>query len=151
MCLLSTNGRRCGRRDAVILIVIVDMVKYILLLKMKDTNDEVKYTVDLQTDHENNPEQFFKPGMREKIRAYLQTHSSYKINDINLNKIINTWIENIKEGYRDSTISLDLPLLIQSDINNLNEPGNQEMPTLISPDMSDVEPQIGALPPLIFT
>lgn len=127
------------------------MAKYTLLMKIKDSNDEVKYSLDLQPDQENTPEQFLNPGLREKIRSELQRQSSYRINDINFKKIINTWIQDIKEGYRDSTICLDLPLLIQSNIDKLNETGNQEVPALISPDISDVEPQIGALPPLIFS
>lgn len=127
------------------------MAKYTLIIRIKDSNDEIKYSLDLQPHHENTPEQFFNPGLREKIRADLQKQSSYRINDINITKIITTWIQDIKEGYRDSSISLNLPLLIQSNIENLNEPGNQELPALISPAISGVEPQIGALPPLIFS
>lgn len=127
------------------------MAKYTLLMKIKDSNDEIKYSLDLHPDQENTPEQFFNPGVREKIRSELQRESSYRINDIELKKIINTWIGDIKEGYRDSSICLDLPLLIQSNIDKLNETGNQEVPALISPDISDVEPQIGALPPVIFS
>lgn len=126
------------------------MVKYTFILKIKGSNSEVKYTLDLQPHHENNPDQFFNPELREKIRVDLQMQSSYRINDINLKELINIWIQDIKEGYRDSTIYLNLPLLIESNIDKLDERGNQELPTLISPDMTDVEPQIGALPPLSF-
>lgn len=127
-----------------------DMVKYTFILKIKGSNSEVKYTLDLQPHQENNPKQFFNPELCEKIRANLQTQSLYRINDINLKQIINIWIQDIKEGYRDSTISLNLPLLIESNLDKLDEQGNQEMPTLISPDVTDVEPKIGALPPLSF-
>ena len=139
----------CGMHPNV-LIGRLDMVKYTFILKSKGSNSEVKYTLDLQPLQENNPDQFFNSEVREKIRADLQMQSSHRINDINLKQIINIWIQDIKEGYRDSTIFLNLPLLIESNIDKLDERGNQELPTLISPDMTDVEPQIGALPPLSF-
>ena len=139
----------CGMHSTV-LIGRLDMVKYTFILKIKASNSEVKYTLDLQPHQENNPEQFFNLELCEKIRASLQMQSLYRINDIDLKQLINIWIQDIKEGYRDSTICLNLPLLIESNLDKLAERGNQELPTLISPDMTDVEPQIGALPPLIF-
>ena len=143
---ISSN---CGINSNV-LIGRLDMVKYTFILKIKGFNSEVKYILDLQPLQENNPEQFFNPELCEKIRANLQMQSLYRINDIDLKQLINIWIQDIKEGYRDSTIILNLPLLIESNIDKLDEQGNQELPTLISPQMTDVEPQIGALPPLSF-
>ena len=61
---------------------------------------------------------------------------------------MNTWIEDIKEGYRESSIVLDLPLLIESDIGQLNDQGYQEIPSLMSPEISEIEPSFGMLPPL---
>ena len=127
------------------------MAKYTFSLKLKESNDEFKYSVDLQPQYENQPEHFFNSQVREKIGSELQKQSACSINEANLTKIINTWMRDIKEGYRNSNLTLDLPLLIQAGIANLNELGNQEIPSLITPDLSNVEFQIGALPPLIFT
>ncbi|MDJ0617949.1 MAG: hypothetical protein QNJ63_14595 [Calothrix sp. MO_192.B10] len=127
------------------------MVKYMFSLKVKDSNDEYTYDLDLNPNQENNPEQIFTPEKRENIRIKLQNQSLCAIKDSHLNQIINTWIQDIKEGYRESTLTLNLRLLVESITENLNEPGNQENPTLVNPDLSDMEPQLGMLPPLNFS
>lgn len=127
------------------------MVNYTLGLKLKNSNEEYKYALLLTPQQENNPEQIFALDIRESMRKNLQMQSSCKINDFHLNQMIKTWIEDIKEGYRDSTITLDLPLLIAENISRLNETGNQEIPALIHPDLSSIEPCFGMLPPLIFS
>jgi hypothetical protein len=126
------------------------MVNYVFELKVKGSNDHYRYDLDLTINQENNPEQVFTTEIRESLRKNLQEQSLCTINDNHLNQIITTWMQDIKEGYRDSTISLDLPLIIESNINQLNDQGNQENPALISPSWSDIEPQLGMMPPLNF-
>lgn len=126
------------------------MTKYTLTLKNKDSQDEYKYALDLNSAQENNPEQIFKLEIRESIRNTLQKQSSCKISDAHLNRMITNWTQDIKEGYRDSLIQLDLPSLLMANIANLQEAGNQEIPALIEPNISDIEPCGGMLPPLIF-
>ncbi len=65
-----------------------------------------------------------------------------------MRRIVATWIEDIKKGYRHSELTLDLPLMSERDMDNLQESGNQEIPDIIAPDLSEVEPETGALPPL---
>ncbi|NEQ38293.1 MAG: hypothetical protein F6K40_19310 [Okeania sp. SIO3I5] len=126
------------------------MVQYSLSLTNKNTNQQYRYTVDLEENYENNPLIFFTPLICQKIRDELETKSGHQINDSHLQIIIKTWIQDIKEGYRDSSIILDLVKLNHQNIHNLTESGNQEIPSLIYPDLSDIEPKIGALPPLDF-
>ena len=127
------------------------MTKYTLTLKLKDSQDEYKYAIDLSAVQEDNPEKLFKVEIRENIRSNLQKQSSCKITDTHLNQMITQWIQDIKEGYRDSLIKLDLPSLLLASIANLRETGNQEIPALIEPDISEIEPCTGMLPPLIFS
>lgn len=127
------------------------MTKYTLVLKIKDSQDEYKYALDLNSAQENNPEQIFKLEIRESIRNNLQKQSSCKISDSHLNRMVTNWIQDIKEGYRDSLIGLDLPSLLMANIANLQESGNQEIPALIEPNLSEIEPSVGMLPPLIFS
>jgi hypothetical protein len=126
------------------------MVKYAFVLKLKDSPDEYKYILDLQPNQENNPEKLLNSEIREHIRDSLQKQSSCKIDDFTLNRILRTWTQDIKEGYRDSSLTLDLPSFMDSQILLLNDSGNQDIPTLIKPDLSGIEPKIGALPPLVF-
>lgn len=127
------------------------MVRYKLVLTLKDTNERIEYTRNLNQNQENNPRLFFSPEVCEELRNYLQNQSQRRINETNLNYIVNTWIKDIQQGYRDTTIpSLTLPLLSGANIEDLSEAGNQTLPTLITPDLSGIEPQIGALPSLIF-
>ena len=59
-----------------------------------------------------------------------------------------TWIEDIREGYRESTMTLDLPWQGESNVEQINEQGNQDFPYMINPELSGIEPRSGMLPPL---
>lgn len=129
------------------------MVKYSFNLKIKDSsiNESYSYILNLTPDRENNPVDIFNHEIKQSIRKTLQTKSSCKISDRNLALMINTWIQDIREGYRETYLTLALPLLIEANIDRLNESGNQELPEIIEPDVTEIEPQLGAFPPLIFT
>ena len=127
------------------------MVKYSITITNKKINHQYRYTIDLEQNHENHPTSFFTPIVSNQIRNELQSQNNCQINDMHLQIIIKTWIQDIKEGYRDSNIVLDLPVINNRKNQQLTEPGNQEIPSLIYPDLSDVEPKIGALPPLDFS
>jgi hypothetical protein len=130
------------------------MIKYTLALKVKDSpnpNEEYQYSLSLNLHQENNPDKIFTSEIRESMRTNLQNQSECEINDIHLNQIIKTWVEGIKEGYRiTTTLPLDLRPLIASKIDNLKETGNQEMPNPIPPELGDIAPIWGMLPPLNF-
>lgn len=127
------------------------MTKYTLILKTKDSQDEYKYALNLNLAQESNPEQVFNLEIRESLRNNLQKQSLCKINDTYLNRAIANWIQDIKEGYRDSSITLDLPSLLATNLSSLQEVGNQEISALIEPSTSDIEPCGGMLPPLLFS
>ncbi|OCR02609.1 hypothetical protein BCD67_17890 [Oscillatoriales cyanobacterium USR001] len=129
------------------------MIKYTIALKLKDSqnpNEVYQYTLSLTSHQENNPEQIFTSEIRESMRKNLQSQSESEINDRHLNQMIKTWVQDIKEGYRVSNITLDLRPLIASKIDNLKETGNQEMPNPIPPELGDIAPIWGMLPPLNF-
>lgn len=127
------------------------MVKYSFYLKVKASGNEHYYSLNLDSNQENVPEKVFTYQVRENIRLNLQNQSLCAIKDNHINQIVNTWIQDIREGYRDSTLTLNLRLLIESGIEQLNEQGNQEFPALVNPDLSDIEPTFGMLPPLVFS
>ncbi|NEP36716.1 MULTISPECIES: hypothetical protein [unclassified Moorena] len=122
------------------------MVNYTFILHINNIEDEYSYAINLDKSQEDNPDLFFTKSEREKLRNWFQEQSLYKINDDNLNKIIETWIKDIEEGFRDSSITMALPLLISQ----MKEAGNQEIPHPIYPDLSGIEPISGMLPPLNF-
>ncbi|EGJ32560.1 MULTISPECIES: hypothetical protein [Moorena] len=122
------------------------MVNYTFILHINNIEDEYSYAINLDKSQEDNPDLFFPKSEREKLRNWFQEQSLYKINDDNLNKIIETWIKDIEEGFRDSSITMALPLLISQ----MKEAGNQEIPHPIYPDLSGIEPISGMLPPLNF-
>jgi hypothetical protein len=128
-------------------------IKYTIALKVKDCpnpNEKYQYSLSLNPHQENNPDKIFTLEIRQNMRTNLQNQSESEINDNHLSLIIKTWIQDIKEGYRLSTITLDLRPLIASKIDQLQEAGNQEMPTPIYPDLSEIAPCWGMLPPLNF-
>lgn len=126
------------------------MVRYVFNLKVKDSQNTCSYALDITANQENNPERIFTLEAREILRSDLQRQSLCKIDDNHLSRIIKTWVQDIKEGYRNSSINLDLPLLIASNLANLQEAGYQELPSLLPPNLLDIEPCLGMLPPLNF-
>lgn len=126
------------------------MVQYTFKLRIKGSYEEYKYTLSLNPQQEDNPEQIFDKEIRDRLRENLQRQSACEIKENHLNQIIKTWIEDISEGYRDSTITLDLRLLAATNLDKLQETGNHNLPALIIPDLLDVEPRFGMLPPLNF-
>jgi glycyl-tRNA synthetase (class II) len=124
------------------------MVQYTLELKIKKENHKHFYKLDLTEDQEDNPGIIFHQEIRESMRSKLQENSSYAIKNKHLDQMINYWIEDIAQGYRSTTIELDLPLLIEDKLVQLNDQGNQEKPEILPPDLSIIEPSFGVLPPL---
>ncbi len=125
------------------------MVKYEFFL----TVDKLSHIqeIDLNPDEEDDPELFFKkPEHRQNIKDQLQKKSNSRINEKVLDKIIATWTKDIQVGYRDSRLTLELPLLAASDLDKIEEHGNQDQPTLIEPNLEGIEPVMMVLPPLDF-
>ncbi|MBV5262084.1 hypothetical protein FLX56_27185 [Synechococcus moorigangaii CMS01] len=124
------------------------MVVYKFNLQIQGSNEAHSYARDLQSIEEDNPEQVFTKEVRESMRNDLQKQSLCGIKDYHLDQMIETWIADIKEGYRNSSIVLNLPLLVDSNLDQINEPGYQDLPQLVQPDLTGIEPCFGALPPL---
>ena len=126
------------------------MVKYSFTLVIKGSQDKYGYTVDLNQSGENRPEGFFTQDVCQTMRMELQRQSLCRIDNNALNRIVKTWIQDIKEGYRSSSLTLELLPLSESNIEELSDCGNQEIPPIIYPDISQIEPVGGALPLLNF-
>ena len=130
------------------------MVEYSLELIISNANstaNSFKYCVNLTPQEEDHPEQKFNSQFCQEVRSDLQQQSSCKINQANLNKIIRLWLADIKEGYRKTSLTMDLPTLIGENLESIYDSGNQQLPQLISPNLSSIEPRIGELPKLNFS
>jgi hypothetical protein len=124
------------------------MITYKFFLNLRDPPERYSFLLELTPVQEDNPEGIFTVSVRQAIQKKFQEDSSCAVRDNHLNQIINAWIEDIREGYRESSITLDLPLLIDCNIELIEETGNQELPSLFPPDLADIEPMMGVLPPL---
>ena len=125
------------------------MVQYTLELHTQDSPPKgYTHSIDLTQPLEDNPEQYFTFEVRQTIQSYLQKESSYAIREHHLNQIIDTWIEDIQEGYRSTRITLDLPLLFETNVVHLQDKGHQDYPLLFPPDLQGIEPIEGMLPSL---
>lgn len=128
------------------------MVQYKLYLSATSQPDsKVSYDLNLSENLENNPEGIFNSAFRQKMRSQLQQQTACAISNTNLEKIVRIWIEDIREGYRETRLTLDLPALEFEEIQKLKDTGDRRIPDLFPPDFSQIEPQGGALPPLDFT
>lgn len=126
------------------------MIQYSFFLTVLGVSETFTYRLQLKPDEEDYPEKAFTLARCQQIREKLEIESACEIDDNSLARIVKTWIKDIREGYRESSITLDLPSLLESQIMDLQDDGNQEIPALFPPDLSEIEPQHGAFPPLIF-
>lgn len=150
------------------------MVKYtykLFITAQKSSLFLSEYAIDLTEEEENNPHNKLWEE-RQRIREALQQKTNIWLDDESLEIIIKTWTQDIKEGYRDTNLSLDLPIITQAvdylegssyqqphevilpninhDISELIPPYINKVPELVPPDIRDIEPTIGVLPPLDF-
>ncbi len=124
------------------------MVKYIFELKVEENQKPCQYALDLKLNQENSPESIFTEEIKTSLKNSLEKQSSCKINGGHLNQIIKTWSQEIKQGFRTTQMTLNLPLAILENLNQLQEKGYQDKPELIEPPWSEIEPTEGILPPL---
>jgi hypothetical protein len=107
-----------------------------------------QYPLDLHPHYEDNPQEIFTPEIRQELQDTLQQQSLCAIREHHLNQIINAWIEDIQEGYRNTSIRLNLPSLFETNLENFQDNGNQEFPDLFDPELTGIEPTFGMLPSL---
>ncbi|MFW6296430.1 MAG: hypothetical protein ACOC04_04495 [Halothece sp.] len=127
------------------------MVQYALILQIPETQKTYRYTLDLTRSQENNPETIFTDEIKKSMQQFFEKNSQCEVNHVNLKKMIRRWQEDIAEGYKTTQISLNLPSLFISSLKELDDEGNQEIPALVPPDLTEIEPTGGALPDLIFS
>jgi hypothetical protein len=124
------------------------MVAYKFSLNLRDPPEIYSFFLELTRAQEDNPTSIFTNEVRKAIQRKFQEESSCAVKDRHLNLIINTWIEDIQAGYRESSIALDIPLLMDGNIELIEETGNQDLPSLFPADLGGIEPTQGVLPPL---
>lgn len=125
------------------------MVKYTITIKEKEDNKQYSYSLELNENQENNPQVIFSPEITISMQKQLEAKSMATFTDYQLQQIINTWIEDIKEGYRNTIISLKLKSVLDEGLKLLTDIGNQDIPDLIEPDLENIEPIGGVLPPIL--
>jgi hypothetical protein len=124
------------------------MVKYTVTIKSKEDNQVYSYSLELNQNQEDNPQIIFTPEITSSMKKQLEGKSLAIINDYQLQQIINGWIEDIKEGYRNTIISLKLKSTLDESLKLLTDKGYQEIPDFIEPDLQNIEPIGGILPPI---
>ena len=124
------------------------MVKYIFELRVEGERVPYQYGLDLKLEQENYPEAIFTEEITKSMKNSLEKQSSCKINVRQLNQIINTWQQDIKQGYRTTQMTLKLSSAILENLNQLQDKGYQDKPQLIEPPWHQIQPNEGLLPPL---
>lgn len=137
-------------------------LKYELSLSIKGTSaPEYQCEMMLDEAEESNKAQLERRFQqeREKIRETLQRHVDRYVkpprgvgNDF-LTDVLQAWMREIREGQFTTTITRDLPVMTNDEIDKLEDDGYRILPEdleFIPPDINDIEPTIGVLPPLNF-
>lgn len=125
------------------------MVKYTIIIKEKEDNKQYSYSLELNENQEDNPQVIFSPEITISMQKQLEAKSMATFTDYQLQQIINAWIEDIKEGYRNTIISLKLKSVLDEGLKLLTDIGNQDIPDLSEPDLENIEPIGGVLPPIL--
>jgi hypothetical protein len=127
-----------------------NMVKYTLRLKIKDADEEHDYELNLGVAERDNPATIFTMQKRQDMRRVLEQKSECKVSDRHLDQIVVNWLLDIQEDYRETYMVLELPSLLLGNISNLQEQGCQTIPEMLPPNIKDIEPTFGMMPPLNF-
>lgn len=127
------------------------MVTYTFILTLEDTKQTYEYSQKLSQKQENAPESLRNSEMMDNIRRFFEEESDRQLNQKNLEKILTAWINDIKEGYRTTSMTLQLPSLKDQKLRRFKDSGNQTLPQLIEPDTKQIHPHKGSFPPLTFS
>lgn len=86
------------------------MPQYTLTITIPNAgNRKVDYTLNLIDNHEIYPEDFFRLKENcDHLSQTIQQQSARKLDDNQIKRIISEWIRDIKQGYRNTDIILDL-------------------------------------------
>lgn len=125
------------------------MVKYTITIINKEDNQNYSYSLQLNQNQEDNPQIIFSPEITISMQKQLETKSMTTFTEYQLQQIINAWIEDIKEGYRNTIITLKLKSILDENLKLLTDLGNQDIPDFIEPDLENIEPVGGVLPPIL--
>ncbi|MBR8831735.1 MAG: hypothetical protein N5P05_002671 [Chroococcopsis gigantea SAG 12.99] len=129
------------------------MASYVLKIfldNQKQNNTSYNVVRQLSGVHEDNPELFFTKQTREEIRGEIQDKTSCFVNDTALISIINSWLENIRLGYRITSLNVSLTSMAESKLALLKDNGNLEIPELLAPVLEEIKPPVEILLPLEY-
>lgn len=118
------------------------MPEYTLIVKIPNAgNKEISYSVKLTGSYEDYPEDYFLlENSRSNICQALQTQSGRKLESQQLKWLINEWVHNIKEGRRNTNLSLELSEDISS-TSSQARPAAPFTPTLLENSAYIPQPQ----------
>jgi hypothetical protein len=133
-------------------------VTYSLFLTIRGISQVCKCEINLAKEEECDATKLKQKldQERESIGATLQQQADRylqpprRISSEFLDKLFKDWAREIGEGQFETMLTRDLPVMTNSDLDKLEENGYKEIPQFIPPDISDIEPIIGVLPPLDF-
>lgn len=87
-------------------------------------NKEISHQIQLTETYETYPEDYFIiPNNQTQLQNIIETKTARKVDKIKLQQIINTWLQDIREGLHRTTIRTELPLdiLPNQPIQNITE------------------------------
>lgn len=130
------------------------MVRYTFELKLQNdptAAERFTYSMDLNPSQEDNVNAFFSPEILESMRRALQNQSACRISPASLSKMIQVWKKDIREGYRLSSMTLNLESIAEEQVYAIQDEFDRTKPEILPLEALAIEPQVGALPPLIFS
>jgi hypothetical protein len=105
------------------------MPEYTVLVIIPNSgNKEIAYSLEFTGTHEDYPEDYFAvEEHRSRLRNSLQEKTAMGVNDTKIDQLINTWIQDIKQGLHRTTIRLEMTteLTINDKPNIVNNTSNK--------------------------
>jgi len=92
------------------------MVDYILAVRIPNAgNKEITYKASLSSNYASYPEDYFRRNEhRQALQDFIQQQSARTLTKVDLDGIINQWIQDIRSGIPNTTVTLHLPAVTSS-------------------------------------
>lgn len=87
------------------------MSTFTLKVKIPNAGDkEIEYKLNLEGSAEDYPEDYFRQSKhREQLRVAIENASARKLNSAHLQQLVESWVNEIKQGLPATTVTLNLP------------------------------------------
>lgn len=123
---------------------------YKLILRVGSSQSRsYTYTIHLTESEENIPLPRLQNEAQD-IRLNLQRQGLQRLSTTDLQKLLKNWAEEIKLGYQNVNLTLELSPVEFDVLDQVHDTGCPPIPVFTEPSLEGIKPHLALLPPLQF-